>query len=183
MERKGLHILLSCLSLVALLSIQFADAGVPAIYVFRDSSADVGNNNYLSMNAAKAKFPFNGIDFPGGVPTGRFGNGYVVSDYMGLKELKSACCGGGRLNGESPCTPNATYCSNQHRYMFWDRVHPSQATYKLTVQAFSDDGSSRSVYPITFKQLACLRWHKVREISLSMEFTVILLSLYQSVAL
>ncbi|KAK1305185.1 GDSL esterase/lipase [Acorus calamus] len=72
----------------------------------------------------------------------------------GLKELKSACCGGGRLNGESPCTPNATYCLNRHQYMFWDRVHPSQATYKLTVQAFYDDGSSRFVYPITFKQLA-----------------------------
>ncbi|KAK1305187.1 GDSL esterase/lipase [Acorus calamus] len=356
MEGKGLHILLSSLSLVALLVIQSADADVPAIYVFGDSSVDVGNNNYLSMNAGKANFPFNGIDFPGGVPTGRFGNGYVLSDYMakvygfksspppflsltsetfgkifsgvnfasggsgildttgveitmtqqlhyfstvvsnltlhigkasvdrllseslflistggndlyadfiqfgpqnnthkdeyvafliskyedqlkelysfgarkfgilgmgflgcspaargstpsgdcvedlnvysqkfnraaiamlrrlqsssegmkysfgdsikfwtnimsdphlyGLKELKSACCGRGRFNGESLCTPNATYCPNRHQYMYWDLFHISQAICKFTVQAFYDDGALRFVYPITFKQLA-----------------------------
>ncbi|KAK1305186.1 GDSL esterase/lipase [Acorus calamus] len=69
-------------------AVSMSDAGVPAIYVFGDSSADVGNNNYLSMNAAKANFPFNGIDFPGGVPTGRFGNGYVVSDYMDYPKVR-----------------------------------------------------------------------------------------------
>ncbi|KAK1304918.1 GDSL esterase/lipase [Acorus calamus] len=357
MEGKGLHILLSSLSLVALLAIQSTDASVPAIYVFGDSTADVGNNNYLPMNAAKANFPFNGIDFPRGTPTGRFSNGYIGVDYMakmygfkrspppflsltaetikgkifsgvnfasggsgildttgneipmtlqvqffstvvsnmtshigpasahrllseslflisigandlfadfaqfgpqndthkdeyvailtskyedhlkklynlgarkigifgmgllgccpalrtktpsgdciedlnlyarkfnratksmlhslssslegmkytfgnsvklwsnifqhpssyGLKELKSACCGGGRFNGETPCMPNATYCPNRQQYLFWDMFHPSQAAYKLTARAFYDVGSLRFVSPITFKQLA-----------------------------
>ena len=63
-----------------------ADGGgrVPAIYVFGDSLADVGNNNYLPNAAmtSKANFPHNGIDFPGGIPTGRFSNGYNGIDYL-----------------------------------------------------------------------------------------------------
>ncbi|KAK1261375.1 GDSL esterase/lipase [Acorus gramineus] len=353
MEGRGLHIILFSLSLSVLLALQSADASVPAIYVFGDSTVDVGNNNYLPANAAKANFPHNGIDFPGGVPTGRFCNGYIGIDYLakmygfkksppaflslthtnkksfggvnfasggsgildttgkeipmtqqiryfstvvsnltahmgkasayrllskslflisvgandifadftqfglqdnahkdkyiailiskyevhlkklyglgarkfgivglgllgcipsvrartpsgeciedlnvygrkfnqaaktllrrlisslegmkysfgdshkvasdivdhphlyGLKELKSACCGGGKFNGESPCIPNATYCMNRDQYFFWDLVHPTQATYKLITQAFYA-GSSRFVGPITFKQL------------------------------
>ncbi|KAK1296624.1 GDSL esterase/lipase [Acorus calamus] len=332
------------------------DASVPAIYVFGDSSADVGNNNYLPSIAAKGNFPHNGIDFPGGVPTGRFCNGYIGVDYLakmygfkesppaflslthtkkksfsgvnfasggsgildttgyeirpipmtqqvhyfsivvsnltahmgpasthrllsrslflisvgsndisadfrhfgpqdnahkdtyiaillskyevhlkklyglgarkfgivglgligcvpavranthsgeciedlnvygqkfnqaakallrwlssslegmkysfgdshkvasdivdhphlyGLKELKSACCGGGKFNGQSPCIPNATYCMNRDQYLFWDLFHPTQATHKLIAQAFYA-GSSRFVGPVTFKQL------------------------------
>lgn len=37
---------------------------VPAIYVFGDSLADVGNNNYLKISLIKANFPHNGVDFP-----------------------------------------------------------------------------------------------------------------------
>ena len=56
---------------------------VPAIYVFGDSTADVGNNNYLPGNDAKANFPHNGIDFPHSRPTGRFSNGYNGIDFLG----------------------------------------------------------------------------------------------------
>jgi hypothetical protein len=34
---------------------------VPAIFVFGDSTADVGNNNYLPGSSARADFPHNGI--------------------------------------------------------------------------------------------------------------------------
>jgi phospholipase/lecithinase/hemolysin len=57
---------------------------VPAIYVFGDSTADVGNNNYLTgSNVAKANFPHNGVDFPTRRPTGRFSNGYNGIDFLG----------------------------------------------------------------------------------------------------
>ncbi|CAL5055092.1 unnamed protein product [Urochloa decumbens] len=64
---------------------------VPALYVFGDSTADVGNNNYLPGGAAvpRANFPHNGVDFPTSRPTGRFSNGYNGVDFlavhMGLK--------------------------------------------------------------------------------------------------
>ncbi|KAG0450523.1 hypothetical protein HPP92_026891 [Vanilla planifolia] len=59
-------------------------AGVPAIYVFGDSTADVGNNNYLTGKAARANFPHNGIDFPEQRPTGRFSNGYNGIDFLAI---------------------------------------------------------------------------------------------------
>ncbi|XP_078448186.1 GDSL esterase/lipase At5g55050-like [Wolffia australiana] len=58
---------------------------VPAIFVFGDSTVDVGNNNFLPGDQSKANFPHNGIDFPGGTPTGRFSNGYNGVDYLAKK--------------------------------------------------------------------------------------------------
>lgn len=52
----------------------------PAIFVFGDSLADVGNNNHF--NTSRANFPHNGIDFPGSIPTGRFSNGYNTIDWI-----------------------------------------------------------------------------------------------------
>uniref|UniRef100_J3LFP6 GDSL esterase/lipase n=1 Tax=Oryza brachyantha TaxID=4533 RepID=J3LFP6_ORYBR len=61
-----------------------AAAKVPAMYVFGDSTADVGNNNYLPGAAVpRANFPHNGIDFPTSRPTGRFSNGYNGVDFLG----------------------------------------------------------------------------------------------------
>lgn len=72
-------------------AIDFAAKGkVPAILVFGDSIVDSGNNNYLPT-IGKANFPPYGRDFPGGVPTGRYSNGKVPSDFfaegLGIKEL------------------------------------------------------------------------------------------------
>ncbi|XP_078448199.1 GDSL esterase/lipase At5g55050-like [Wolffia australiana] len=55
---------------------------VPALFVFGDSTADVGNNNFLPSTLAKANFQPYGIDYPGGIPTGRFSNGYNGVDYL-----------------------------------------------------------------------------------------------------
>ncbi|TVU07551.1 hypothetical protein EJB05_40912 [Eragrostis curvula] len=57
---------------------------VPAIYVFGDSTLDVGNNNHLpGKNVPRANKPYYGIDLPGsGKPTGRFSNGYNVADFV-----------------------------------------------------------------------------------------------------
>ncbi|TQD89581.1 hypothetical protein C1H46_024878 [Malus baccata] len=58
---------------------------VPAIYVFGDSLADVGNNNYLKISLVKANFPHNGVDYPDKVATGRFGNGKNSADFLAEK--------------------------------------------------------------------------------------------------
>lgn len=76
----------SCVLIIAILLIlQFNMSRaqkVPAMYVFGDSLVDVGNNNYLET-FFRANFLFNGIDFPGGKPTGRFNNGKNAADFIG----------------------------------------------------------------------------------------------------
>lgn len=56
---------------------------VPAIIVFGDSIVDAGNNDDL-ITEARCDYPPYGIDFDGGVPTGRFSNGKVPTDILGL---------------------------------------------------------------------------------------------------
>jgi hypothetical protein len=57
---------------------------VPAMYVFGDSTLDVGNNNYLpGAGVPRANMPLYGVDYPGSKPTGRFSNGYNVADFIG----------------------------------------------------------------------------------------------------
>ncbi|XP_077221305.1 GDSL-like Lipase/Acylhydrolase superfamily protein [Tasmannia lanceolata] len=58
---------------------------VPAIFVFGDSLADVGNNNHIKLSTLKANFPHNGIDFSGGKATGRFSNGKNSADFLAEK--------------------------------------------------------------------------------------------------
>ncbi|XP_059064266.1 GDSL esterase/lipase 7 [Cryptomeria japonica] len=60
---------------------------VPAIFVFGDSIADAGNNNYIPYSKVRANFTPYGISFfPH--PTGRFTNGRTafdfVANYLGL---------------------------------------------------------------------------------------------------
>ncbi|CAN6195303.1 unnamed protein product [Urochloa humidicola] len=64
------------------LSSSTATAGkVSAIIVFGDSTVDTGNNNFIPT-IAKANFPPYGCDFDGGVATGRFSNGRLVTDFV-----------------------------------------------------------------------------------------------------
>ncbi|OAY66160.1 GDSL esterase/lipase [Ananas comosus] len=54
-------------------------------YVFGDSMAEVGNNNYLPNALAKSNYPWYGVDYIKGQPTGRFTNGRTVGDIMSAK--------------------------------------------------------------------------------------------------
>jgi hypothetical protein len=54
----------------------------PVVYVFGDSMSDVGNNNYLPLSIAKSDYPWYGIDYYTGWPTGRFSNGRTIGDIM-----------------------------------------------------------------------------------------------------
>ncbi|KAG8071790.1 hypothetical protein GUJ93_ZPchr0006g43225 [Zizania palustris] len=71
---------------------------------------------------------------------------------LGFKEVTTACCGSGRFNGGSGCTPNATMCDKRHEYLFWDLLHPTHATSKLAAVAIYN-GSLRFAAPINFRQL------------------------------
>ncbi|KAF7815887.1 GDSL esterase/lipase [Senna tora] len=65
-------------------------AKVEAIIVFGDSSVDAGNNNHI-CTILKSNFSPYGRDFYGSVPTGRFSNGRLPSDFIseafGIKPL------------------------------------------------------------------------------------------------
>lgn len=54
----------------------------PVVYAFGDSMSDVGNNNYLPLSIAKSDYPWYGIDYYTGWPTGRFSNGRTIGDIM-----------------------------------------------------------------------------------------------------
>lgn len=82
MEGKIAHELLTVISVIVLV-LRAVDASVPAVFIFGDSTADVGNNNFLPASTAKANFPPNGIDFVHSRPTGRFSNGLNSADFLG----------------------------------------------------------------------------------------------------
>ncbi|XP_039119127.1 GDSL esterase/lipase At4g16230-like [Dioscorea cayenensis subsp. rotundata] len=71
---------------------------------------------------------------------------------LGFKETKTACCGFGKFNGESGCTPNATVCSDRRLYLFWDLLHPTHATAKIFGLAVYS-GPEQFASPINFKKL------------------------------
>lgn len=95
MDIKTLHFIMEinrfllsslCLSVYFLLSVvpHQANAKKPtAIFILGDSTADVGTNNFLPESKARADFPYYGIDFPKGRPTGRFSNGLNAADFLG----------------------------------------------------------------------------------------------------
>ncbi|KAF7803367.1 GDSL esterase/lipase [Senna tora] len=58
-----------------------AQNNVSCILVFGDSSVDPGNNNVLPTTM-KSNFPPYGKDFFNGLPTGRFSNGRLASDFI-----------------------------------------------------------------------------------------------------
>jgi hypothetical protein len=60
----------------------------PALLVLGDSTLDAGNNNAINT-PAKSNFAPYGRDFPGGVPTGRFSNGKLTSDFLGTSKNPS----------------------------------------------------------------------------------------------
>ncbi|KAK7376695.1 hypothetical protein VNO80_02109 [Phaseolus coccineus] len=70
------------------------NVSVPAVFVFGDSIMDTGNNNKNLATTARCNYPPYGKDFKGGIPTGRFSNGKVPSDFiveeLGIKEFLPA---------------------------------------------------------------------------------------------
>lgn len=60
---------------------------VTALFIFGDSFLDAGNNNYINTSTLdQANFPPYGQTFFG-LPTGRFSDGRLISDFIGEKIL------------------------------------------------------------------------------------------------
>ncbi|KAL6882630.1 hypothetical protein ACP4OV_011320 [Aristida adscensionis] len=83
-SRGGAFALCSLLQLASLQGAAAAAPLAPAIFVFGDSTVDVGNNNYLPKCDAdcKADHPRFGVDYLDHAPTGRFSNGYNLADQL-----------------------------------------------------------------------------------------------------
>ncbi|KAI4296851.1 hypothetical protein L6164_036771 [Bauhinia variegata] len=83
-----LQLFILCL-LCFIARVEPATKNVSALYVFGDSTVDPGNNNYID-SVFKGNFPPYGRDFANQVPTGRFTNGKLATDfiasYVGLKQ-------------------------------------------------------------------------------------------------
>ncbi|XP_022897711.1 GDSL esterase/lipase At5g55050-like [Olea europaea var. sylvestris] len=58
------------------------NATLPTIFILGDSTADVGTNSFIKGSQAIANFPHNGVDYPNGIPTGRFSNGFNSADHI-----------------------------------------------------------------------------------------------------
>ncbi|KAI3940562.1 hypothetical protein MKW92_036170 [Papaver armeniacum] len=70
--------------------------------------------------------------------------------HYGFTEIKSACCGGGKL--QIPCLPITLYCKNRRDYIFWDLYHPTEAAAKIIMDEFFW-GTEKYVYPTNLKHL------------------------------
>ncbi|KAG0516274.1 hypothetical protein BDA96_10G348000 [Sorghum bicolor] len=81
--KVGMKVLILSLMIGAVAAVRPSKL-LPAVYVFGDSTLDVGNNNYLpGKDVPRADKPYYGIDLPGsGKPTGRFSNGYNTADFV-----------------------------------------------------------------------------------------------------
>ncbi|KAE8709474.1 UPF0548 protein [Hibiscus syriacus] len=66
-------------------------AAPPAVYIFGDSTLDVGTNDFIPGCLARADFYFNGIDFPHSRPTGRFSNGLNTADQIESAAISIPC--------------------------------------------------------------------------------------------
>lgn len=73
---------------IAKLRVFAAKNNVSCIFVFGDSSVDPGNNNNLITDQKVNFLPY-GKDFYNGRPTGRFSNGRLATDLIGMVLFKS----------------------------------------------------------------------------------------------
>ncbi|CAN6173645.1 unnamed protein product [Urochloa humidicola] len=71
---------------------------------------------------------------------------------VGLSNVDTACCGGGRLGAQSGCQPNSTLCADRRSYLFWDYGHPTQRGAELAAATFYD-GPAQFTLPVNLKQL------------------------------
>lgn len=62
---------------------EVANKTIGPVFIFGDSTMDVGTNNHLENCTARADHPYYGIDYPGSVATGRFSNGLNPADAIG----------------------------------------------------------------------------------------------------
>jgi len=91
MERIGIEALSPSFMAILMVVALYVGAGAaareikPVSFIFGDSLSDVGNNNHLPRSLAKSNYPWYGIDFGNGLPTGRYTNGRTICDIVAEK--------------------------------------------------------------------------------------------------
>lgn len=79
-------VVVALIVMAAITAVHQISATAPLItFIFGDSLTEVGNNNYLRYSLARSDFPFYGIDYSTGRPTGRFSNGRTIGDIISEK--------------------------------------------------------------------------------------------------
>ncbi|BBH08084.1 GDSL-like Lipase/Acylhydrolase superfamily protein, partial [Prunus dulcis] len=81
----------------------------------------------------------------------------LLNYLLGFKDIQSACCGNGQLNGVIPCmhSLNPNLCANRHEYLFWDLYHPTEYASRLAALTLYG-AETRFVAPMNFSQLAAI---------------------------
>ncbi|QHO48847.1 GDSL esterase/lipase [Arachis hypogaea] len=94
---------------------------------------------YMLLDLNSSKFPEFNFSF---------GNTYSITTEMinnpaslGLSDVATACCGNQTLTGGIPCSPNATVCEFRHKFLFWDRHHPTEYGSQLAANDLFNGGS------------------------------------------
>lgn len=54
---------------------------------------------------------------------------------VGFSEVNSGCCGTGLIEGAFLCNRKSSVCSDASKNIFWDSVHPTEATYYYLFKA------------------------------------------------
>ncbi|XP_057731224.1 GDSL esterase/lipase At5g37690-like isoform X3 [Arachis stenosperma] len=85
------------------------------------------------INLGGRKFGILGLAPLGSVPD--------VRGSYGLSDVATACCGNQTLTGGTPCSPNATVCEFRHKFLFWDRHHPTEYGSQLAANDLFNGGS------------------------------------------
>ncbi|XAR58870.1 Triacylglycerol lipase, partial [Bertholletia excelsa] len=55
----------------------------------------------------------------------------------GFTETRRGCCGTGLLEAGPLCSAKTPLCSQHSQYIFWDSIHPTEATYKYLADSIS----------------------------------------------
>ncbi|XP_059638725.1 GDSL esterase/lipase At1g29670-like [Cornus florida] len=72
---------------------------------------------------------------------------------LGFKVTNSACCGGGKNNGEIPCLPLQIPCKKRSEYLFWDAFHPTEAANVIVAARAYNAHTPSDTYPIDISHL------------------------------
>ncbi|OMO94930.1 Lipase, GDSL [Corchorus olitorius] len=72
----------------------------------------------------------------------------------GIINVREPCCKTGGEQIPQLCVPNTVPCNNRNQYLFWDRIHPTEAWSCLTARTAYQSLSPTVAYPFNIQQLA-----------------------------
>lgn len=73
----------------------------------------------------------------------------------GFIDVKTPCCGLGKVNTGTQCLLGSPYCSDREHMFFWDEFHPTEAASRTFVELTCNEGSSLA-FPISVPELIAI---------------------------